>query len=324
MAARFVRVILAFALAGICTLPFLLRYRSVQLAQGLTRHLSEAAFYSAYPAAFLSGDPFLRFWHTIPPRTTEQYLLPGLAGLTLSLVGCFVARRDRRFWFYVAGILLITPLTFGPALEPRGIAVLWHPYSLLAALPGFNGLRVPARFFMLSVFCLSIAAGLAFAHLQERVRLWRGLAVVVFAALVFDGAIDGMPLGVPPGAFTLPDRDGRLLALPFLDLTAITTVMYASMSNGMPVINGYAGYVPPSADVIDWALRRRDQTVLEPLRAGRPLYVIVNSGGEADAWSAFMDAQPGVTMLGIQAGGRVYRLPAGGILRFLDPRRRCE
>ena len=88
--------------------------------------------------------------------------------------------------------------------------------------------------------------------------------------------------------------------------------MYQSMSPGVSVVNGYGGYVPPHADVIAWALSRRDASVLTELRRGMPLYVFVattDQADEANRWNAFMDAQPDVERIGVEGGGRLYRLP---------------
>ena len=63
-----------------------------------------------------------------------------------------------------------------------------RPYRWLALFPGYDGLRVPARFAMLATLCLSIAAGLAVARLQV---IWRrgfgALAALVLGGVVLDG-----------------------------------------------------------------------------------------------------------------------------------------
>jgi hypothetical protein len=82
------------------------------------------------------------------------------------------------------------------------------------------------------------------------------------------------------------------------------------MLDRMPIVNGYAGYVPPHADVIEWALHRGDETLLTELRRGHPLYVLVASTENEAAWTAFMDAQPDAQLLGVKGGGRLYRMPA--------------
>ena len=298
-----------------------LHYRAVHEAQGLARTIGEMRAYSAYPAAFLSATPLLRFWHTVEPRTTEQHLFPGVTALALVCAGLLfisTARRDRAFRFYVEAALVMTALSFGPAGDPRSLAVLWHPYSWLTWLPGFGGLRVPTRMYMLAVLCLAIAAGIAFAYIRERIRWRRALAVLVLAGLAVEGAIAGMPLGFPPGDLAPVERTARVLVLPYEDGRQSVFAMYRSMSHRLPVINGYAGYLPSSADVVEWGLRRRDPTILTELRRGHPLYVVVAATESAGQWTAFMDAQQ-AQFTGIQSAGRVYLMPPTPYARGVRP-----
>jgi hypothetical protein len=306
-----IRVLVALAIAAVPVLPFLLKYRSIQTTYGLTRTPGEMAMFSARLSSFASAHPMMRFWHTAPPITTEQYLFPGVTALAVVIAGATLAWRDRRFLFYLLAAVLMTLLSMGPA--DRWIAALWHPYSWLAWLPGYSGLRVPARFFMLAMLCLAVAAGLAFDAIRE--RLPKGFAAAVFVGLAFDGAIAGMPLGVPPPRLTLHERGARVLVLPFEDGRASVAAMYQSMSNGLPVVNGYAGYVPVHADVIEWALHRADSTVLAELRRGHPLYVMVASGDNEPTWTAFMNSLPDAQMLGVQGAGAVYRMPPAPFAR---------
>jgi hypothetical protein len=304
----------ALALATAAMLPFLLHYRVVHSAQGLVRSIDEMRAYSAYPAAFLTATPLLRFWHTAAPRTPEQYLFPGLTIVALVLAGLVVARDDRRFRFYAGAAVAMTALSFGPATGLRSLAALWHPYSWLVWLPGFDGLRVPARIYMLAILCLAVAAGLTVSHLWARTRRRGLLAAIVLAGLVVDGAIAGMPLGFPPGDLALDERSARVLILPYEDGRQAVFEMYRSMSHRLPVVNGYAGYVPPAADVIEWGLRRRDPSILTELRRGHPLYVIVAPTDQAPAWTAFIDAQD-ARFTGIQSAGRVYQMAAAPYAR---------
>lgn len=315
-------VALTLAAAAVLALPFLLKYYTIQTALGLSRSAGEMTAYGARPESFLSATPILRFWHTPPAATTEHYLFPGITAVALTLTGLIVARRDRRFQFYALAAVLMTALAAGPAPRPVGIELLWHPYSLLAWLPGFKGLRVPARFFMLAVLCLAVAAGLAFDAMARRLRgraLVAAFATIVFAGLIADGAIAGMPLGVPPGQLVLTDRHARVLALPYEDGRVSVFAMYQSMAHRLPVVNGYAGYIPPHADVIEWALGRLDPTVLTELRRGHPLYVLVASTDQAVTWTSFMDAQAGAELLGVEGGGRLYHMAAAPYAREVRP-----
>ncbi len=282
-------VVGALAIAALPVLPFLLKYRAVQGAQGLTRTTGEMAMFSANLGAFASAHPLLRFWHTAEPSTTEDYLFPGVTMVLLVVCGAIAARRDRRFGFYAGAAILMALLCAGPAQHARDL--LWHPYTLLMWLPGYSGLRVPSRFFMLAVLCLAVAAGLAFDAIDKRLTgltasgepaavkktrpatVRAAFAVVVFGGLVVDGAIAGMPIGPPPPRLNVSEVGARVLALPFEDGRVSVAAMYQSMAHRMPVVNGYSGYIPPHAYVIQWALHRADPTVLTELRRGHPLYV---------------------------------------------------
>jgi hypothetical protein len=303
------RMVLTLAVSFGLTLPFLLEYYFVHRAQGLSRNIAEMAGYSARPESFLSATPLLRFWKTPVPSTTEQYLFPGMTALVLVVAGLGIAWKDGRYRFYALAAVLMALLSAGPAPSLRSLETLWHPYTFLASLPGFSGLRVPTRFFMLAALCLAVAAGLSFAAIERRFprrRAW--LAFMVFAGLAVDGAIAGMPLGVPPSQLAIPESGARVLALPFEDSRVSVSAMYQSIAHRRPVVNGYSGYTTSHAEVIEWALRRRDPTVLTELRRGRPLYVLVAFTDQATEWAEFMDQQPEATLIGIEGGGRLYRM----------------
>jgi hypothetical protein len=312
-------IAVVWAVASIPLVLVLLEYRRVQTHLGLFRARSDMVFYSATFPSFLSATPLLRFWHTPPPATTEVYLFPGVTVVALIVLGAAAGLRSRAFLFYAIGAAALALLCLGPAREPLSFAVLWHPYEALARLPGYNGIRVPARFFMIAALFLAVASGLAFAYLTPRVRSRRVLASLVFAGLAVDGAIDHMPLGIPPGQLGISETGAQVLSLPFEDSYLTLRTMYQSMAHGMPVINGYAGYVPPHAAVIQWALRRQDASVLRELQRGHPLYVIVSSAEEGALWSRFVSSQPGAELLGVHGGGTVFRLPARPFSRPIVP-----
>lgn len=298
----------AWVLFTLPLLPILLHYYQVQQRLGLTRGRGEMLVYSAHFGDFIAATPVLKFWKTPAPATTEAYLFPG-ATVVVLIAAAIVARvRSRAFWFYAAAAAVAAWLCLGPSVG-GGLAALTHPYDLLLWLPGFRGIRVPARFYMIAALCLAIAAGVAADHLQSRRR--RPLLIALVAAgLALDGAIAGMPLGIPPGEFPGVEPGARLLALPYADATVTISTLYRSMSKRLQVVNGYAGYIPPYAGVVEWALNRQDPSALTELRRGHPLYIAVANGPEAPRWTAFMDAQNEASMVGVSGAGRLYRMPA--------------
>jgi len=307
---RAIAIGVAWLISSLPLIPLLLKYLQVQRQLGLQRNRAEMIGFSADWSSFLSATPILRFWHTLVPRNTEGYLFPGLTIVVLVILAAAASFRSRVFWFYLVAALVTAGLCFGPAATAGSIAALWHPYEWLMWLPGFSGLRVPARFFLLTTMCLCVAAGLAVAHLAPKLRHAKMLGCLVFAGLAIDGAIAGMPMGVPPGRLAYVERGGRLLYLPLDDLRLSIRAMYQSMPDRLSVVNGYAGYVPPHIEVLRWGIERHDPTILRELRRGRPLYVMVDASSDTAHSKEFIEAQPGVERLGVTGGGLLYKLAA--------------
>ena len=120
-------------------------------------------------------------------------------------------RRRSPLMFYALAMGLMYLLCFGPRPHLLGVPFMARgPYSLLMLLPGYDSIRVPARFAMLAALCLSVVAALSFARLTSRMsRMPRlMLAVAVACGIVVDSAIGEMPLRA------LPLRLSSLEALP--------------------------------------------------------------------------------------------------------------
>jgi hypothetical protein len=97
----------------------------------------------------------------------------GVIGLGLMVVGAFVETRRR--WVWMALVVIGVIFAFG-----RFTPI----YLTLAALPGFNLFRVPARWLSLSALGAAMLAGLGAQSLigdQSSKRDWR--AVAIFAAM---------------------------------------------------------------------------------------------------------------------------------------------
>lgn len=305
----------AFLVTSLPLVPVLLEYRDVQVWLGLTRTQDENLLYSAHLVSFLHAAPLLALWPARDVRTQEDFLFPGLTAIGLVVValvhGVWRDRLRRTFFFYLSAAIGCAWLAMGPASPDRILSLLWHPFSWIDWVPGFSGLRVPERFFALTTLCLAVAAGVAVAHLGAgRARRTRVIACVAACGLLADGWIVAMPLGVPPRDLGVPTTDARVLELPFDDAAVSVQALYRGMSHRMPVVNGYAGYVPPHATVLDWALHRHDDTVVTELRRGHPLIMVIGQSSEEEEWTRFAEAQPGAQMLGVTGAGRIYQVPA--------------
>jgi len=310
---RAAAVAAAWAISSLPLLPVLYEYYSVQTGLGLFRTRTEMQLFSARWPSFFHYSPLLRFWPFHEPRTQEDFLFPGLAPLGI-VVAALLLRRSRMmtrpFLFYMGAALLFAWMAAGPSDRQWSLASFWHVYDWIGWLPGYSGLRVPARFFMLTTLCLAIAAGLAVASLATAKARTMAVAALVLAAAFVDGWIVAMPLGAPPRPFGIDvAKNARVLELPLDDDNVNIAAMYRGTLHGLPVVNGYAGYVPPHTVVLDWALKRHDPSALMELRRGHPLYVAIANNSDAHLWTAFMDAQNDARMIGVTGAGRLYLMP---------------
>jgi hypothetical protein len=206
----------------------------------------------------------------------------------------------------------------GPPPPDAGFAVIAHPYTLLMHLPGFSGLRVPARFAMLGSLCLAIATGLAFARVMpgDRRRQYAA-ASVVLAGLAIDGWTRPMPLIAPPGRMILPSTgSAAVLELPAHEGIVNAAAMYRSMRHGRPLVNGYSGHVPPHYRVLAEAITRGDPSVMVELARGRALVIVVNDALDpGGALRRLVETLPGVEASGSSGAGSIFVLPPQPLAR---------
>jgi hypothetical protein len=226
-------------------------------------------------------------------------------------------RRRSPLMFYVLAMGLMYFLCFGPRPQLLGLPFMARgPYSLLMLLPGYDAVRVPARFAMLAALCLSVVAALAFARMTapagRAIRLV--LAALVVCGVIVDSAIGEMPLrtlpprllsfeSLPPGAAVM-----ELPLGPSEDLVA----MFRGMYHRRPVVNGYSGFFPPSYAVLQRGLEAHDPQIFDSLTAWGPLVVLVESARDRDGmWTAQLERRPGTEVLGEESGWKGFLLPAG-------------
>jgi hypothetical protein len=182
-------------------------------------------------------------------------------------------------------------LSFGPSIRTLGRPLAEGPYALLyQSLPGFDGLRVPARFAMLAALFLAVLAGFGAAEIQARMR--RGGGVLLALAVLFlaestaaplvvndvwsDPALHRPPARLATGADAPPiyrraaglPRSAVLIEFPFGSDPYELRYMFHQPLHGLPLVNGFSGARPRS-----YAERRgplRD-LLAEPERAWRAL-----------------------------------------------------
>ena len=175
-------------------------------------------------------------------------------------------------------------LSFGPLLR-FGQTVLLDgmPYAWLMALPGFDQVRVPNRFWMLGTLCLAVAAAAAFNRWSPTIGRRRQAMSTLFAiAILADAWTTGFPMAVAPIQWTRVERRDRpepIIELP-LGPEWDAAATFRGLRHRRGVVNGVSGYDPPHYMPLQDGLNRREPDVLLALSSLGPIVAIVNS--EAD------------------------------------------
>jgi len=239
------------------------------------------------------------------------------------LRGAFARRSP--FLFYGLAAFVMAICAMGPVVPAAGHVVFDPaPYRFLMALPGFDGLRIPSRFWMLGVLCLSIAGGFAFRVVIARAGRIRGLLFpVVAVGLLLDAWLVDMNRAPAPwqsAAIELPGQSQPILELPIGDGTRDAEATFRSMGHRRRVLNGVSGYEPAHYAPLVQGLKARDPDLLQAISSLASFDVVIDESGEGD-WADYVAAAPGAVRMTTDGTRAVYRLPPGRIdeARLGDP-----
>lgn len=177
--------------------------------------------------------------------------------------------RPLPWFFFAAAAAAAAFLAMGPEILVRGGLVSRGPYAwLMDVVPGFDGLRVPARFVGVMTMFTAVLAGIGAAEVARRFRA--GATIVICAGLLM--WLEAWPAGFPTnvrlaaGQHDVTARELRtgdnistaykairdserpmvLLEFPFgVPAWDLHTVFYAGFHR-QRVVNGYSGFFPES------------------------------------------------------------------------------
>jgi hypothetical protein len=251
----------------------------------------------------------------------------------------FRVSTDLRLWA-LAVVVIAWALSLGPLPRSHGRYLdVRGPYEFLFRdVPGFDGLRVPARFAMVVSFALTVLAGYGFAAL-ERTRYLAQYAIATALLILAETAVAPLPLNGrwgeaglrEPPTNVLPEAQApavyRYLAglsgssvvaeFPFgYPAWELRYVFYASVHQ-RHVLNGYSGGFPAqyvqAANVLQRPLRKPD-AAWDCLVTNGVTIVVVHKEAypdpdEADAIVGWLRSHGATTMTTAQEA-EVLRVPA--------------
>jgi hypothetical protein len=173
--------------------------------------------------------------------------------------------------FYAVAAAVAAVLAMGPHITVRGAVVAPGPYAwLMDYVPGFDGLRVPARHVMLVTLFLAVLAGFGASELLARARRFGTALIIVAGAFILVEAwprdfVTNERIGVeehlaltprqlhvgrrlPPIYKTIRalDEGVVLIEFPFRSPAWDLQAVFYAGYHRQHLINGYSGFFPES------------------------------------------------------------------------------
>jgi hypothetical protein len=332
----------AGAVATAATVPWLIPYATTQRTFGFARTLQEVIAHSA------TIDNY---------RVALPRLAAPLALAIVALAGAIVAAaREAKLSGHdgrdsgltarglagstaIALTLAIVAvwLSFGPVVQSGGQpAALPAIYPVLSNLPGYSGLRVPARSASIFLVFLGVLAALGATFLaRRRAPVRAAIAIVAIGIFLWQGREQRVPLDQPlpsaglrnapaylTPASTLPPiyqavrelpASAVLVEFPFGDPWYETRYMFFAAMHKRRLMNGYSGVFPPS---YQW----RQGSLWRPMRdsdraraaLGGATHAIVHGSAWPDAYGAAVAewlVQQGARLVSDAGEAQLYVLP---------------
>jgi Bacterial membrane protein YfhO len=303
---KVLEIVAAGTVVLVMLLPVLVPYYQARAAYRNVRNSVEIEMNSADLRSYFTPHEAVGIWRWLPTAAAvegEKALFPGLLFVALGCVAALQASRlsshDRRnVILYGAIAAVAAAVSFGPHVYGWGVKLTDHgPYDWLWRLvPGWDGMRVPARFGSVSLLALAVIGAIGGAILLRPVgRRGQTVATVCgFLIVLAEGWIVPMRVVAYNARGRPEDRDVTqwLAARPaggVLDLPMVTDnfeelhYQYGTLRHGHPLVNGMSGYNSglqrlfrnPAGPLYDW---ERPDAVVRMLRAVGIRYVVVHHG----------------------------------------------
>jgi F5/8 type C domain len=254
----------------------------------------------------IGGVRLLSIARADKPLTLALFAAIGLMATLPQLRAAFHRRSILAFYLLAALAMWVFALGPDPTVMDQR-ALYQAPYGWLMRLPGFDGLRVPARFWAMALACLSVVGALAVDRLVGRRR--QILVMIAVAGLLLDGWPRVFPVQAAPEIRPSPSGSTLRLDLPMIDDTD-AQALYQQMFDHVPLVNGFSGYSAPHYYALRTMLKESDPRILQVLAARGPLGVVIDHAGDADgALRKLVLAAPGATIERMERDWSSYRVP---------------
>lgn len=237
-------------------------------------------------------------------------LIALLAWLSMFPAVAAAVRRRSPLVFYGFAAVAMWMLALGPDPMLFDKRVLYRaPYGWLMRLPGLDGLRVPARFWMMAVVCLAALAALAINRVQNRPTR-RIVVAIASVALLLDGWPREFTVAQEPERRLAPPGVAVRLDLPMTD-DRDAVALYLQTLDPIPLFNGFSGWGAPHQYAMRELLHAGDARILQALTARGSVGVVIDHESDVDArLRQFVGAFPGAVQHETHPSWSSYRVPA--------------
>jgi len=232
----------AIVLAGVLLTPVLLPYFRAIREYGMRGDVEETLHYSAAPGDWLRSNFHNRFY--LPLNTNdgktdpERWLFPGFASMALALVALY---RPQRRDAVAVGIAWVVIGVIGAA----GLRTPFHTF-LFNYIPGFRGIRVPARWAIIAYAGVALLAGIgALRVARKRAWLFAPLLLIeLHAAPIRYFVAPTQPSEVY--RWLARTQPAAVLELPVAEKRSEYAYVLGQTHHHVPLLNGVSGFSPPS------------------------------------------------------------------------------
>jgi hypothetical protein len=235
---RWRELLIATGIAAALLVPFLIPYARV----GMTRDWSETRWYSATWSDWLVASDRIRNYTTLRDDRVypEMWLFPGALSLIAAIAAIPLARR------YTRGVTLGLLWTLIGVLGSLGLNFYFHQF-LFDAVPGFRGIRVPARWAEIAYIGLAMLIAVATAFIARRQRWIAAVIPLLFLVELRAAPIRWfrVPLEVPDVYRWLDTQKGSAVVELPIDIAGSEYLYtYRAVSHHRNLVNGASGVVP--------------------------------------------------------------------------------
>ena len=237
---RFLPAALSAAAALLLLAAFLQPYNAVAQMYGMRRSWQETKEFSAIPSDWLTSNFQNRIYAPLRKSDVnpERWLFPGLLSILVGTVG-FLS-RDRTALRIASAWLLLG------LVGSLGLHTIFHRF-LFSHVPGFQAIRVPARWAVIAYVGLAMLVAIGTAMIATvRVRVAALIPILLIAELWSAPVLWFMaPTDVPDvHKWIAQNRPRAIIELP-IETTLEYEAMLHATHHHVPMVNGTSGFSPP-------------------------------------------------------------------------------